>query len=659
MRGDMYLYKLTLKNFMCFKECTINLEQDITFFVGNNGSGKTAIFQALGKLFGKTKEERTILKSDFYINNDESFNNMPSKEMVIEAEFLFPELNNSSELRDNLAIFSQYIFFSKQDNKYKAILRLESSWDDSQYEYDVDSKKYWLINDTEHIVFGDEDAYKILANNTILRYIDYIYIPAYRNSQAICRDIIKKIGNLISKYAEYDDAVEKLTEINVNLNEKIQELNGIKEILNIINQMWEQVIDRDIRYCSNLVFNVSSNSIENLLQNIMLYIDLDYGNKFELEKLSDGQLSLLYIVLSLSMFELEHKLEEGLLKGFRDINEKIITYTIFILEEPENHLSPFYLSKIFNLLYDIINRYKNVIGLVSTHSAAVIKRVHRLEQIRYFRHKIIKEHRYTIIKPLTLPSKKTKEDYKYIVQAVLAHPEIYFSKLVILGEGASEEIVIPSISKKLGFELDPSFIAFVKLNGRHVNHMWRLLKDLDIPYLTLLDFDLGRSTGGIGSLKYIQNMLIDYNKQFTLVLPDGISNINDIKKEDDFNSVLKTLEQYNIFYSYPLDLDFLMLSHYQKEYRIDEIDNDEFIKEVFKSHNNYKEYEDIYKDKENILRKYKKLFINNSKVAAHYNGIAEIMALSNEECANKCPQVIKRLVQKANKLINGENNEKR
>ena len=168
MRGDMYLYKLTLKNFMCFKECTINLEQDITFFVGNNGSGKTAIFQALGKLFGKTKEERTILKSDFYINNDESFNNMPSKEMVIEAEFLFPELNNSNELRDNLAIFSQYIFFSKQDNKYKAILRLESSWDDSQYEYDVDSKKYWLINDTEHIAFGDEDAYKILANNTIL-----------------------------------------------------------------------------------------------------------------------------------------------------------------------------------------------------------------------------------------------------------------------------------------------------------------------------------------------------------------------------------------------------------------------------------------------------------------------------------------------------------
>ena len=33
--------------------------------------------------------------------------------------------------------------------------------------------------------------------------------------------------------------------------------------------------------------------------------------------------------------------------------------------------------------------------------------------------------------------------YKYINQAILAHPELYFSKLVILGEGDSEEIVIP------------------------------------------------------------------------------------------------------------------------------------------------------------------------------------------------------------------------
>lgn len=653
----MYPYKLTLKNFMCFKECTINLEQDITFFVGNNGSGKTAIFKALGKLFGKTKEERTILKSDFYIDNDECLNNMPSKEMIIEAEFLFPEINNSNEFRDNLAIFSQYVFFSKQDNSYKAILRLESSWNDNQYEYDVDSKKYWLINDTEHITFGDEDAYKILANNTILRYIDYIYIPAYRNSQAICRDIIKKIGNLISKYAEYDDVIEALTDINVDLNNKIQEINGVKEILNIINPMWKQIIDRDIRYCSNLVFNVSSNSIENLLQNIMLYIDLDYGNKFELEKLSDGQLSLLYIVLSLSLFELEHKLGEGLVKGFRDINEKIITYTIFILEEPENHLSPFYLSKIFNLLYDIINVHKNVIGLVSTHSAAVIKRVHSLEQIRYFRHKINKSHRCTIIKSLTLPAKKTIEDYKYIVQAVLSHPEIYFSKLVILGEGDSEEIVIPSISKKLRFELDPSFIAFVKLNGRHVNHMWRLLEGLDIPYITLLDFDLGRSTGGIRSLTYIQDMLINYNKKFQPILPNGISSINDIKKDDDFKSVLEELEKYNIFYSYPLDLDFLMLLHYQEEYKIDELNNDEFIDKVFKSHNDYKEYEHIYKDKEKILRNYKKLFINLSKVASHYEGIAEIMTLSDEECANKCPQVINRLAKKAYNLISGENDE--
>lgn len=44
----------------------------------------------------------------------------------------------------------------------------------------------------------------------------------------------------------------------------------------------------------------------------------------------------------------------------------------------------------------------------------------------------------------TSPSEKTEsEQYKYIKEAIRAYPELYFAKLVILGEGESEELILP------------------------------------------------------------------------------------------------------------------------------------------------------------------------------------------------------------------------
>ena len=41
--------------------------------------------------------------------------------------------------------------------------------------------------------------------------------------------------------------------------------------------------------------------------------------------------------------------------------------------------------------------------------------------------------------------------------------------------------------------LSPSF----RSAACYVNHLWRLLADLDIPYATLLDLDWGRDGGGM------------------------------------------------------------------------------------------------------------------------------------------------------------------
>ena len=65
----MHLEQIRLSNFRCFfqKETIVDLEEDLTCFVGNNGSGKTALIMALKRLFGSTREDRTITRDDFYL----------------------------------------------------------------------------------------------------------------------------------------------------------------------------------------------------------------------------------------------------------------------------------------------------------------------------------------------------------------------------------------------------------------------------------------------------------------------------------------------------------------------------------------------------------------------------------------------------------------
>ncbi len=163
---------------------------------------------------------------------------------------------------------------------------------------------------------------------------------------------------------------------------------------------------------------------------------------------------------------------------------------------------------------------------------------------------------------------------KYINQAVLAHPELYFSKLVLLGEGDSEEIVIPQLAKKLDFDLDPSFVAFVKLGGRHVNHMWRLLSELDIPSITLIDLDLGRNKAGQCRIEYAIKELKKIGQTF--VFPDSISP-KDLEEEwldlDQINVLTSELEKHGVFFSYPLDLDMAMIRAYPDFYCADKAKN--------------------------------------------------------------------------------------
>lgn len=106
-----------------------------------------------------------------------------------------------------------------------------------------------------------------------------------------------------------------------------------------------------------------------------------------------------------------------------------------------------------------------------------------------------------------------------------AYPEIYFSGLVILGEGDSGLPVLPRLLQAKGLPVDESGITVAPLGGRHVNHFWKLLNQLQLPYVTLLDFDLCRYQAGWGKIKYAQDQIHQNSTEDhlkTILFPSGM-----------------------------------------------------------------------------------------------------------------------------------------
>jgi putative ATP-dependent endonuclease of the OLD family len=246
--------------------------------------------------------------------------------------------------------------------------------------------------------------------------------------------------------------------------------------------------------------------------------------------------------------------------------------TLLAIEEPENSLSPFFLSRIIAQTREI-GALPGAQVLVSSHSASILSRI-EAEEVRYFR--LDRTRRCSSVRKLTLPEDGA-EASQYVRLAVKAYPELYFARFVVLAEGDSERLVIPRIAEASGLALDPSFVPIVPLGGRHVAHFWRLLNDLQIPHATLLDLDLGRIHGGanairsaVANLAAVGNALSDnFSVDIGIIDLGDLPALEDSALTDGFetNDWLQALKDEGIFFSDPLDLDFSMLSAFPEAYQ--------------------------------------------------------------------------------------------
>ncbi|WP_137169405.1 ATP-dependent endonuclease [Marinomonas sp. FW-1] len=654
---------------------TINFEPNVTAFIGHNGTGKSAALEALNKLFSIDHSLRGINTSDFYLKDDTD--KYTARSLFIEAWFTM------SDAKDNTSIPSLIngLTISSDNGEIIFRVRLEASL---SFDYsplgDVD-ENIWVVDSDKD--FPEEDD-KHRISSAQRNSIQVNYIPANRDplvqlkysSKAILGRLLKAIKWSEGEQGSFEAQAQELNRLAMN-NPALVQITGA------INENWRAIYKG--RHLSQAGLNFPVGEVDEIFRLIQLQFMPDAaGNKVDTSRLSDGQKSLVYFALTKALFDIDKVTRQAVTNeqhtNFDPEKMKLPIFSLIALEEPENHLSPHYLGRIIKLIKDY-GSSEFCQSIVSTHSAALVGRVEPT-QIRHFR--LCNESKSTHVQSLSLP-KDGDEQAKFISEAVKAYPEIYFAKLVILGEGDSEQVILPKLLAQYSQNVDAHSISVVPLGGRHVNHFWRLLNTLKIPFVTLLDFDIDRNGGGFGRIKYVIEQLSKMDgistqyihKDIVKYIPDWKDKLDPNKFIIKFNdkkeiNIVKELESCNVYFSSPLDIDYSMICAFPDIFcekdevygergpsdgKVDEEDTDRekreeaLIKAVLKKGNIGKRFEFGDEWVRNFLWYRYRFLSNKSKPASHVRMFTKLESKYNaDQIRRKLPPELNRLVERVIEL---------
>jgi len=575
----MYISSLQVNGFRCFDRDGQQVDlSKFTCFVGPNASGKTASMLALVRMFGDTQTERTIKPADFHLQPGEQLSAVNERYLNIEVRLEFPEL--AGDAATGMAVpeaFNQMVVAEQDGNPFCRI-RLEAIWtNDGTALGEVQQKLLWILtpSDDPETIQNNQRSVKA-AERARLRVV---YIPAARDPAVQIRASSATVfGRLLKAidWGEHQAAIQgKLEELKSDLGR----LPGLETMNVQVQNAWGNLYEG--RVAANVSFQSEQADASSMLGMLVpTFAPNEQGKAIQVAELSDGLRSLFALSLPLGFYRIEEQLKiAAAAAGFREnITDELPLLTVFAVEEPENHLSPHYLGKVVTELNQIAND-TNAQVILSSHSPSIMRRVDP-DSVRYY---LGGETRAsTEISSLSLPADKTDESFKYVREAIRGYPELYFSRLVVLGEGASEEIILRKAFEASGSPVDSLFVSVVPLGGRHVNHFWRLLHSLKIPYVTLLDLDREKEGAGWGRLRYVRDQLVALHGSESPALQydvegGGTSNLalasDDVLGGDEQDTKKMALWinffqwKFDVFFAKPLDIDFSMLKCFTDTYQ--------------------------------------------------------------------------------------------
>ncbi len=625
----MQLAVVRISNFWSFGPDPVEIKLDsMTYLLGPNGAGKTAVLTALARMFGTTGAMRTVEPSDFHVELGAVAVDGKAASLWIEADFTFPEVKEGKDTAA-VPIFFSHMQLQGVGEVPGVRIRLSAEIDESG---EIDQR-------LEYVLAADEDGVPTQLRGMPKldrQAIQVHYLPARRNpADHIAYSAASLLGRAL-RAADWTAERNKANDLSEQLGEAVTENAGVAAFGKALTAGWGKLHKGKFFASPSIAFGTGG--LAEVLKQVSVRFSPGHETpSVDFERLSDGQQSLLYISLVLAAHAVDVAALADADSPFDLARLRPAAFTLLAVEEPENSLSPQYLGRVIQALRDLKDESGGQ-AIVATHSPAMLRRADP-DHIRHLR---LDADRITQVSQIVLPD-EAGEAGKFVRQAVMAYPEVYFAKLVVLGEGDSEDIVLHRMLSAMGVEADASSVCVAPLGGRHVNHFWRLLSSLRVPYVTLLDLDYGRFGGGWGRVKVAHGYLREFpnghpvrTAAYVKALPEWKASC----KGDAFIEEVRFLRGAGVFFSAPIDLDFAMMRRFPDAYGATEhplVDGDNLSVSVLGKSGIVDHH--VLKA-QNYFYDYHRLFKLGSKPTAHLQALA---TLTDDELILDAPKTLRAL----------------
>lgn len=420
----MYIKKIIIKNFKCFKDFSFELNKHMNILVGDNNEGKSTILEAihlcLTGIF-RGKYLRNNLTQDIF--NNEIVNNY-IEDVKINKNVTLPEMLIELYFEDADPILNG---MENSQNKNEACISLCVKFD-TRYQ-----EEYQILKEKEEIVTLPIEYYKIDWKNSADKDITARTIPI--------KSILIDTSDANIRNGS-DNCIARI------VKDKLEE----KEIIDI-SQAYRKIRDIFIKDSTIKSINTRLSEESHFLDNT-IEIDVEMLNRNDWEKAIITKINEI-------PFDYIGKGEQASLKIELSLtNKRAENSGVLLIEEPENHLTYAKLNKLIN---DISKLGKEKQIFITTHSSFVANKL-GIENLELLNNKL-----------LTKFENLTEDTRKFFIKKP-GYDTLRFllCKKAILVEGDADELIIQKAyfdkHKKLPIEdeievisVGTTFLRFLEL----------------------------------------------------------------------------------------------------------------------------------------------------------------------------------------------------
>ena len=460
----MYLHTIRIKSFRGLNDTTIHCHQGVNVLVGPNNTGKTAILDALRLCLGIGSHQ-----PDIFVRRDD-YHVSPSGEIAdsIECDLTWRELTDQEKgvYHDMLTLLS--------DGTAELQLHV-------RFDYDSDrertKRQYWG---------GEKEGQNV--SSEVMGLLEYVHLGALRDAT---RDLAPGRGNQLSRLFLRLTKEKGRKGLEEEAKEATRSMSRWQRLLGLgrgrINQHLAQVSLQGSP--QEVAIDVLETQFRQMAEGLKVQVAPPRAGTgephfFSIWQNGLGYNNLIYIATVLG--------------DLRKRQVRVPYGSISLLiEEPEAHLHPQLQDVLFRHLQEIASR--NIQVFVSSHSPTITAKTHVDSLI------VLSDgESRTLSTPVN--NIDLGEKHKRFIERFLdvTKCQLFFADSVVLVEGISEALLLPSFAKAMGeeYDLDKSAVEVVNIGGVAFEPFARLFnseekdKRLNSRCAILTDDDRKTGSGG-------------------------------------------------------------------------------------------------------------------------------------------------------------------